>query len=100
MNIREEIKLRNWLKWRGKASVSTLDVLKAQRRVFYVVAAVGLVVALYSLYSFGLYSLPFGVFLGAFASLLGYISRVKKSIAIELKYLDWKKVEDALGNNT
>lgn len=81
---------------RGRESISALDVLKSQRKSFYFVGAIVLGLGLYSLCAFGFNSLPFGVFLGGLTPFTGYVWRAKKNLAIELRYVDWIKVEAAL----
>jgi hypothetical protein len=53
-------------------------------------------VAVYSVYKFGVLSLPVGVLIGGLAAFMGFLESKRKNLKIEIKYLDWSKIEKNL----
>ena len=96
MNTREKMKLRGWSALRGKERISVIDVLKIQSPQFWGAFIFFFGFGLFAYFYYGVYSLPFGVFIGGIASALGYITRTRRSLSVELQYLNWVKVGEAL----
>lgn len=95
MNYTERVKINGWKKLRGEAAVSIVDVLKIQPKPFYIASAIYIAVLSYSFYLFGLYSLPTGIFIGGMVAFFGYLTRTSRNIQVELRYLDWHKIDKA-----
>ena len=96
MNNGEKNKLQGWSALRGKDDISFIDVLSIQPKAFWVALAFGFAFGMWVFWEPGPNSLPFGVFIGGMASTLGYLLRIKRNLAADLRYIDWKKVGDAL----
>jgi uncharacterized membrane protein len=94
MTPREKLKLKTWQQLRDQPNPGYLDILRYQSSLFYVVWSFLIMLGLYVLFTFGFYSTPGGVFLGAIAVSVGYLQRLKNNIAIEIKYLDWNKIDN------
>jgi hypothetical protein len=97
MNRVEEHKLKSWLALRNKKRISFMDVLSIQPKLFWVSAACLLALGLYSFFQLGPQTSAFGVFIGGLASTLGYLTRIRRNLRMDLRYINWVAVNEALG---
>lgn len=96
MKKAEKHKLESWSALRGRKSISFTDVLSIQPMPFWAALILLVSFGLLVYFEYGPQSLPFGVFIGGFASTLGYITRIKRSLSTDLRYINWEAVNEAL----
>ncbi len=85
MKKAEEHKLKRRLALQGKESISLSDVPSIQPKPFWVTLIFLLAFGLLAFFEFGPYGLPFGVSLGGLASTLGYLTRIRGNLPIDLR---------------
>ncbi len=94
MNTREKKNLERWKILRDVNNPSYMDILRHQSIAFYLIGLVGVILCVYAIHYFGLLSMPSGVIYGGFAAFMGNLESKRKNLKIELKYLDWSKIND------
>ena len=94
MNTREKYNLKRWKELRNGKNPTYLDILKHQSRIFYFVTLISILIAIYIANEFGVLSAPFGVLVGGFATFMGFLESKRKNLKIEVKYLDWSKIDN------
>jgi hypothetical protein len=97
MNRLEKHKLKSWLALRNKNRISFIDVLSIQPKLFWVSVACLLAFGLYVFFQLGPHTSAFGVFIGGLASTLGYLIRIRRNIRMDLRYINWVAINEALG---
>lgn len=93
MKTREKHKIELWKSLRSGKSPTYLDILKYQSNSFYLMLLAIILVGIYNILNFGVLSAPAGVIYGAIAVFMGFIESKRKNLKIEVKYLDWSKID-------
>jgi hypothetical protein len=89
-------KLKSWSALRGKKNISFMDVITIQPIAFWAVFVLLMAFGIFVFVEFGPHTLPFGVFIGGMASTLVYLSRIGRNIQVDLQYINWAAVSEAL----
>ncbi|QBF84307.1 hypothetical protein EXU30_17725 [Shewanella maritima] len=95
----EKLHLDRWLKLKNKKELSLFEALKLQHPLFYLYLIVALFTPLVASNFYEFSSFLKGVYIGFLLCLVlvvyALLNRSSKLIPIQLKYLDWDKVENA-----